>query len=282
MLTLLERSIASVEGRLTLLAPPGPLSATFRNVDIDAARHQQLFREMQRLRGDVYLRDGAIERHELSPEGLHQTPEDEKSWHLLMLGDDGRLNSCIWYMEHENSTAIDALRAGSCWLARHAKSRDVFRRAVEAELAQARSESIRFAESGGWAVAEGNRCSSEGLVLALGAFAMGNITGGVRALATATARHCSSTILRRLGGSLLAAGGQPIASYYDPKYKCDMELLRFDSRRPNPKYAGLIDNLCQKLSDVPVIARSVYEVIAEVDTVCLQPERHQHRWAVAS
>jgi len=253
MLTLLERSIASADGRLTLLAPPGPLSAFFRNVDIDASRHGKLFREMQRLRGEVYLRDGAIERHELSAAGLHQTPEDDNSWHLLMLDEEGRLNSCIWYLEHDNSTAIDALRARNCWLARAPESRDTFRRAVEAELRQARSESLRFAESGGWAVAEGSRCSTEGLLLALGAFAMGNVSGGVRALATATARHCSSTILRRLGGSLLGAGGQAISSYYDPKYKCDMELLRFDSRSPNARYAEWVDYLHSELADARVI-----------------------------
>jgi hypothetical protein len=33
-----------------------------------------------------------------------------------------------------------------------------------------------------------------------------------------------------------------------------MELLRFDSRRPNAKYAGLIEQLRRKLTDVLVIA----------------------------
>ena len=33
-----------------------------------------------------------------------------------------------------------------------------------------------------------------------------------------------------------------------------MELLRFDSRRPSPKYAGLVERLCEKLIDVPVLA----------------------------
>jgi len=33
-----------------------------------------------------------------------------------------------------------------------------------------------------------------------------------------------------------------------------MEILRFDSRRPNPKYLRLIDLLRERLSDVLVIA----------------------------
>ena len=35
-----------------------------------------------------------------------------------------------------------------------------------------------------------------------------------------------------------------------------MELLRFDSRRPSPKYAPLIAELTERLATVPVIART--------------------------
>jgi hypothetical protein len=70
----------------------------------------------------------------------------------------------------------------------------------------------------------------------------------------ATVRHSSSTILRRLGGSLLEVGGAMVPPYYDPKYRCEMELLRFDSRRPSAKYGGLIDLLGRNLANVSVIA----------------------------
>jgi hypothetical protein len=45
-----------------------------------------------------------------------------------------------------------------------------------------------------------------------------------------------------------------VPSYFDPKYNCEMELLRFDSRRPNVKYAGLIELLRDRLANVSVIA----------------------------
>ena len=73
-------------------------------------------------------------------------------------------------------------------------------------------------------------------------------------MTTATVRHPSSTILRRLGGSSLEVDGIRVPSYFDPAYACEMELLRFDSRRPNPKYVDLVEVLRSKLGNVTVVA----------------------------
>jgi hypothetical protein len=121
-------------------------------------------------------------------------------------------------------------------------------------VALAKRQGIGFCEVGGWAVAEGNRCTSEGLVLALGSFSLARLLGDALVVTTATVRHCSSTILRRLGGGDLSLEGQKIPSYYDPRYKCEMELLRFDSRRTSPKYNGLVELLKAKLTEVAVFA----------------------------
>ena len=254
MLRLLERNIASIEKRLTLLAPSHALIPDgFRNVTADPARHDGLVREIQGLRGRIYLDDGAVQREQLSPEGLHQTPEDARSWHLLFMNQAGRASSCAWYLEHDDPS-IEHLRVRNCPLSRTSAWRDRLRAAVESEIGRARRSHMRYAEVGGWAVARGSRCSSEGLLLALAAYSLGRKLGGALGLTTATVRHASSTILKRLGGSHLEVEGTPIPSYFDPNYGCVMELLRFDSRRPNEKYAGLIDLLKQKLSNVPVVA----------------------------
>jgi hypothetical protein len=89
-------------------------------------------------------------------------------------------------------------------------------------------------------------------LLALAAYSLGRTLGGALGLTTATVRHSSSTILRRLGGSLLGSGDSIVPSYYDPKYDCEMELLRFDSRRPNARYGGLIEMLGRRLGNVSV------------------------------
>jgi hypothetical protein len=255
MLRLLERNIAAIEERLILLAPSAAsVGESFHNVTLDQRLHAERVREMQRLRGSIYLEDGAIERRQLSTDGLHRTPEDENSWHLLMLGRDGRVSACVWYLEHANTTSIQSLRVRHSPLTATDSGRDMLYTAVESEIARARKDGLRYAEVGGWAVSKHCRCTSEGLLLALGAYSLGRRLGGALGITTATVRHSSSTILRRLGGSSLEVGATAIPSYFDPKFNCEMELLRFDSRRPNAKYAGLIELLRDRLTNVLVIA----------------------------
>jgi hypothetical protein len=252
---LLDRSIAAVESRLVLLPPRDTLiPSSFRNVEGNPIRHAGLVADLQRLRGRTYLRDGALAAHELTEDGLHRTPEDEKSWHLVMLDKLGRVSACVWYKAHQATVTIDQLRVRHCPLATLPEWADSLRRAVEHELAYACREGLGFAEVGGWAVSESSRCTSEGLVLALGGYSLGRFLGGTLGMTTATVRHYSSTILRRLGGTDLVCGGSSVPSYYDPRYKCQMELLRFDSRHPTPKYARFVELLTEKLSDVLLIA----------------------------
>jgi hypothetical protein len=259
MIRLLERNIASIEKRLVLLAPPhSALPDSFQSVTVDPDRHQKLVHDMQRLRGSIYLQDGAVQRDQLTIDGLHRTPEDDRSWHLLMLNGEREVSSCAWYMQHDEAARFEHLRVRNCGLARIDGWRDKLSEAVESELQRARQDGLRYAEVGGWAVAKGSRCTSEGLLLALAAYSLGRTLGGALGLTMATVRHSSSTILRRLGGSLLEVGGATVPPYYDPKYKCEMELLRFDSRRPSAKYGGLIELLGRNLANVSVIATVAY------------------------
>ena len=255
MLTLLDRTIDSLDKRLVLLAPQSSVPAFFKNVEADSTLHRRLVRDMQKLRGSVYLSDGALGREQLTPDGLHETEEDEKSWHLLMVDDRQRVTGCAWYLEHDNSAQVDDLRVRYSPLARMAEWRDHLWRGVESELARARRERIRYAEVGGWAVSKASRCTSEGLVLALAGYSLGRLRGGCLGITTATVRHCSSSILRRLGGAPLEAEGTPVPSYYDPRYRCEMEILRFDSRHPKAKFGRLIESLQAKMAHVPVIVR---------------------------
>lgn len=255
MLKLLERNIASIEERLVLIAPrQSAIGWYFQDIHIDPARRRRLLHTMQRLRGRIYLDDGAIRRDDLSSDGRHRTPEDDKSWHLLMLNARGRVSACVWYLEHTATAAFEHLRARHTPLACHQQWGGRLWRAVESELAVAREHQLRYAEVGGWAVSADSRCTSEGLLLALAAYSLGRIGNGTLGMTTATVRHASSTILRRLGGAPLEADGETIPSYFDPRYKCQMEMLRFDSRQPSGRYAPLIDRLKDKLAQVNVLA----------------------------
>jgi hypothetical protein len=260
VLKLLERTVASLDQRLILLAPTAAVPRFFKNVEHDPARHLRLVREMQRLRGKIYLDDGALEPEHLTSDGLHDTPEDHKSWHLLMVDHRRRVTGCAWYMEHPSTVEVDDLRVRQTPLARSAEWCGKLRKGVESELRRARRECLRYAEVGGWAVSEQSRCTSEGLVLALAGYSLGRICGGCLGITTATVRHCSSSILRRLGGSPLAADGTPVPSYFDPRYGCEMEILRFDSRSPNPKFNDLIERLREQMASVSILAPSAVHV----------------------
>jgi hypothetical protein len=256
MLKLLERTINSLDDRFVLLAPHSSVPDIFQNVETDSRRHGQFVREMQALRGSIYLQDGAIGRDQLSAEGLHETTEDERSWHLLTLDKDRHVSGCAWYLEHDSSVRVDQLRVRHTPLARGGWRKRLWN-GVEAELARARRFGLRYVEVGGWAVSAENRCTSEGLVLALAGYSLGRIRGDCLGITTATVRHCSSSILRRLGGAPLATGEATVPRYYDPRYDCDMEILRFDSRYPGKKYASLVKLLQQKMSEIQVIASAV-------------------------
>ena len=74
-------------------------------------------------------------------------------------------------------------------------------------------------------------------------------------VATATFRHSSAPILRRIGLSSLVAGGEELPPYYDPNYGCRMEVLQFDSRRPAAKYENWVAALAADLAHAPVVCR---------------------------
>lgn len=266
MSTLLDRIVASTDQRLVVLAPPqAEIPRSFRNVPSDASMHADLLREVQRLRGAVYLEDGAVTRDELSPAGLHQTREDSRAWHLMILGRAG-VTACVWYLQHDDAHSVEELRVRECPLNDAEDWRQTFRRAVEDELARAQCEGLNYVELGGWAVAPASRHTGEGLLLALAAFSLGRALGGALGLTTATVRHASSTILRRLGGTSLEAGDVAVPTYYDPRYRCDMELLRFDSRSPSSKYLRVIELLEARFESVPVVASTGHAAGVEVLT----------------
>jgi hypothetical protein len=265
MLKALERNIASVDERIVLLAPStASVSDFFNNVDVNVKRHEQFVRDVQRFRGQIYLHDGAIGPEELSPDGLHKTPEDDEGWHVLLVNKDQEIKACALYLEHENTVAADTLRVRHSPLAQQEEWRPKLWGAVKSEIARARREKLQYVELGGWAVAQESRRTSGPLTMALAVLALSRRAGGVLGMTTATFRHCSAVILQRLGGSRLEIDGETLPPYYDPRYKCMMEMIRFDSRLPNPKYVGLIDQIRDKLAGALVITRPAVARLATV------------------
>jgi hypothetical protein len=157
--------------------------------------------------------------------------------------------------------------------------------AVEADLMLARKRNHTYVEVGGWALHQEVRGSNEALRIALGAYALARNLGGCIGVTTATVRHCSSSILRRIGGQSLTAGGEELPSYHDPNYRCEMNVLRFDSNLPNPRYEAWIEQIRDEIWTAPLICRTAQVQYVENESLRALSQsvgRSQSRRAVSS
>ncbi len=222
----------------------------------DATLHENLLAGLQRLRGRIYLDDGAVERAQLTPDGRHKQTIDDQSWHVLAVDDQGGVCGCARYMPYTRGTDFMELGVSRSALAQSGEWGGKLRTAVETEMRSAWSRGIACVEVGGWALHEDRRCSTGALKIALATYSLARILGGSIGFCTATHRHASSSILKRIGGHPLELDGVPFPSYYDPQYQCQMEILRFDSERPDPKYVHWIEDLRSYLLKAPAISRT--------------------------
>ena len=263
-------SMVRAQTRFVVLAPfKNSVSRIFRNIEYDNRWHADLLADMQRMRGKVYSDDGAIRPEELSSDGRHKLSIDEESWHVLALDAKDRVFACLRYLDENRASRFDDLWVRHAAITKSPQLGRSFRQAVEIEIENAHRLEMRFGEVGGWAAAPDYHGTIEPVRIILATYGLLGLLGGCAGLATATMRHGSAKILRRIGLSPLEHGGNELPSYYDPYYRCEMEVLRFDSRRPNPKYRGAIAELTSVLAESPVICReglrtSLHEVLLGV------------------
>ena len=247
------RSIHSTETQLMVLAPRATIvPGTFRHVNQNEGLHRSLLAELQRFRGSVYLKDGAIAPWELTQDSRHAPAVDEKSWHVLSLDRQGKVCACLRFLE-ESGAEFNELCVRHSAVAHCPTWGQKFRRAVEYQISRAQDQSLRFGEVGGWAISEARRWTVEALRVILATYGLLHLLGGFTGVATATLRHDSAGILRRIGLWPMAVEGVALPPYYDNRYRCQMEVLQFDSRFPNSKYINWIRELGSYLSTTPII-----------------------------
>lgn len=240
--------------RFQLLAPPQTSSGNaFGRSRINQQLHSHYLSAMQRLRGRVYLKDGAIRPCEMDDQGRFHMQGDEQGWHLLLVDGDRDVIGCARYLVHPNTVPFHKLRVSHSALANHDVWGAKVREAVEIDLALAREKGFAYVEIGGWALTEEWRSTRAALEILVGSYALAHLWGGCLGACTATARHGSSSMLRRIGGSPLRVGGQELPAYDDPQYGCQMELLRFDCRTPGQRFQPLISQLKAKMADTVAI-----------------------------
>jgi hypothetical protein len=238
-----------------VLSPALTEPVPFEQMVGDPCRHDALLRESQRLRAKAYLKDGAITEDQLSEDGRHVQAADALSWHLLTLDKAGRVSACIRYRAHDSADiCFEDLGVEPVLKHQPAEFASLAERIVRNELTKAKRLGFSYVELGGWVVEEELRCSTEAIRMLLMMYALSQLLGGAIALSTATTRHNSSSILRRAGGKSLTEGAAEVPAYFDPAYNCEMEMLCFDSRFPNPRYLGWIREFREAFMHIPMIS----------------------------
>lgn len=229
------------------------IPSIFQNVHVSPRIHQELLGRMQRMRGKAYLADGAIQSSDLTSDGRHESSVDDHSWHVLSMNSQGDVIACLRYVDELHAANFEQLWVRHAAMAHCPVLGRRFRSSVESMMRRARNMRIGFGEVGGWAVSEDHRWTTEPLRIILATYGLLQLLGSSMGVATATFRHGSASILRRIGLSSMVADGEELPPYFDPQYGCQMEVLEYDSRFPNPKYREKVLELSACLSQAPVI-----------------------------
>lgn len=236
--------------RFLVLAPAGAGSA-FGRVQVDHECHARFLKQAQILRGQVYVQGAFLGPDELS-DGRHHAAGDQQSWHLLLLDSRDNVCGCIRFRQHRNSIGYAHLTVSHSAIARCSQWGESLRSGIEEQLALARHRELSFVEIGGWALAESARGSSEAARMALATFALSQLIGGAVGIATAR-EHCAAPILRKIGGQSLNS----LPPFHEPTYRCTIEILRFYSWDPNPRFEHWIDELKDELQTATVVSKAL-------------------------
>ncbi len=248
------RGLTASSRQMLLLAPSSSeVPGYFKDVCADPTRFDDLIRQMQVLRGRIYLEEGAIQPDQLT-HGRHQLSIDDGSWHLLILDND-HVRGCARYCEHTSGVTFPELAVADSAIAHSPIWGKRLKASIESELALAHRLKYPYVELGGWALTEEIRATAEALRMALASYGLARALGGGVGLSTVTHRNGSASILRRMGGRSLEHRGVELPPYYDPQFRCEMEVLRFYSWAPNPRYTIWIDGAAAELRTIPVVAR---------------------------
>jgi hypothetical protein len=248
--------------RLVLLAPPSKKLKKSPGATVWA---DSLLADTQRMRGAVYLSDGAIRKSDLTPDGRHEQDADYRSWHLLSVDQNLRVHGCLRLLMHfpdqdsKPGVGLNSYLVAQSPALLQPQHGLELRRLIAHEIRLAAEQKVPFIEVGGWAVSEEHRRSGEAIWLVLSCFAFGRQFGQTRGLCTATVRHQSAAILKKIGGQRWMSHQQPdqnLSAYFDPEYGCDMELLRFQAFGVNPRFEPMLPKAEKLLVEADVLCYS--------------------------
>ena len=158
-MNLFQRLGDHLRDELVLLAPAGSvIPESLTRCYVDRNRHVRLLDEAQRVRGSIYLADGAVQASQLTDDGKHVQRTDYDSWHLLAVNGNGEVQGCARYRHLTSNVGFDDLGVRESWLARCEEWGLSLKAAVESEIARAKQRGVAFSE-----VADGPSCPKNGV-----------------------------------------------------------------------------------------------------------------------
>jgi hypothetical protein len=207
------------------------------------AEHRAAISEVQRFRGRVYVADGAIPASALDEEGRHYQEFDFENYHLCLRNSQGDIGGCFRLSFYRPAANVEDLKLYELIERMPLDLAQNSHAALRALVVSSRAEGVHIVEAGGWGLDEELRQSRAAMLPPLAGWALCQIMGDALVAASATTRHHSSTILKRIGGFPLMNDGKELPPFMDDYHGCEMELVGFDSRKPHPKYEKLVAEL---------------------------------------
>ena len=137
--------------RFQLLVPAKTrIGPTFGSVTRDRDKHQRYLCSLQRLRAQIYLEEGAVQREQIDSSGRFSMHQGENCWHFLLVDKNEEVVGCVRYLTHSPEVTFESLLIRQSPLVKDSFWGPRLRRAVEGDLCWLRKRSLGFAEIGGW------------------------------------------------------------------------------------------------------------------------------------
>jgi len=231
---------------------------------VDPKRWRSLLTQACRIRGSVYLQDGAIRPEDLNANGAFWLPMDETSWHLLTVNDDDEVTATlrVTMLPLDAKKRKGKLPHVGASLSRASRDTLSPRLTTERFLSslwlEYGAERNHFLVVGGWAASPTASAAGVGAELALSVWAFTRHVEAAGAICVASERHDAHGQLVRTGAVPIRAIGAQVM-YYDSAYGCQVGLLGFKVFKERRALKRVVDHLATKITSSEVVMSTAIE-----------------------
>jgi hypothetical protein len=202
---------------------------------------------IQRLRGSVYLEDGALPISAVEPDGRHLSELDEMSYHLTLW--NGKVEGCLRLTPYPHSYPAENYKVFELIRRMPGVQAKIYAAAFKNCLAEWQAKGFQLGETGGLAIAGMYRMNAVSMIIPLAGWSLSRIKKRLVCIASATERNGSAEILRRLGGWRIKHEGVELPPFFDSAYGCDMEFIAFNSETLNPKFEASVTGIQELMAE---------------------------------